>query len=512
MHPGTSIKILAIEKKLRLPLLILIGLLPGLFVSGQAKFSTTVSSREIGKDDYLQVEFSVENASTVDQFTPPSFNGFQVMQEPSQSSETNVINGHVSQKQGLTYTLKPLKTGKFVIGGASALVDGKKIESNPVTITVTTASTVNKGNNGNNNGSGNNPFNPFPQLSWPGFQGAEPQAVDQEYAIRPGENVKEKIRKNLFVKVQVDKTSCYVGEPIVATYKLYSRVRSESRVTKHPSLNGFSVYDMIDPGTDASSVEKLNGRSYIVHIIRKAQLIPLQAGTIDLDPVEVENTVHFVEVGKRGSRGGDGATDPFEQLFGENSAGREVQENATVATQPLAIMVKPLPDENKPVDYTGAVGKFSIRSALVNRNINAEDEADLKVTVSGSGNLTVVSAPQVHWPSGIEAFDPTAKEEVNKAVAPLSGTKTFDYLFTTRDPGHYTIPPVSLSYFDPASRVYKKIQSDPLAFEVLPAAKKKALPAGVVAAGADQDEGLKALIDRHLESIFAVLILSCLAF
>src|SRR6201999_3240685 len=99
--------------------------------------------------------------------------------------------------------------------------------------------------------------------------------IDREFVLKPGENIRDKVRKNLFVKVQVDRNTCYVGEPIVATYKLYSRLNAESRVTKRPSLNGFSVYDMIDPGADAVSVEKLNGKAYTVHTIRKTQLIPL---------------------------------------------------------------------------------------------------------------------------------------------------------------------------------------------------------------------------------------------
>src|SRR5215472_8036215 len=117
--------------------------------------------------------------------------------------------------------------------------------------------------------------------------GRDPGEAEKDYVLRPGENVKEKIRKNLFVKVQVDKNSCYVGEPIVATYKLYTRLSSESRFTKRPSLNGFSVYDMVDPSSEPVSVDKLNGKEYAVHIIRKTQLIPLQAGSIDMNPVEV---------------------------------------------------------------------------------------------------------------------------------------------------------------------------------------------------------------------------------
>ncbi len=152
-----------------------------------------------------------------------------------------------------------------------------------------------KGNNTLPGSQPGNPLgNPFPQMSWPDPSPSVPEDIDhRDYVLKPGEDIDEKIQKNLFLKVQVDKNNCFVGEPVVATYKLYSRVRAESRVTKHPSLNGFSVYDMVDPGTDPGSVEKLNVKPFIVRTNRKAQLVPLQPGTIDLDPAETENTVHF---------------------------------------------------------------------------------------------------------------------------------------------------------------------------------------------------------------------------
>ena len=147
--------------------------------------------------------------------------------------------------------------------------------------------------------------------------------------------------------------------------------------------------------------------------------------------------------------------------------------------------------------------------------INAQDEAELKVIITGSGNLPVINAPQIRWPAGVNAFDPTAKEDINKTVVPMSGSKTFDYVFTPGAAGHYTIPPVSFSFFDPSARAYKTVHSVALEIQVSPAAKKKipaALAAGVAAASTDRLEGVKAFVQRHLEAIFAIFILSGLAF
>jgi hypothetical protein len=329
--------------------------------------------------------------------------------------------------------------------------------------------------------------------------------------LKPGENVKDKIRKNLFVKVQVDRNTCYVGEPIVATYKLYSRLSSESRVTKRPYLNGFSVYDMVDPGSDPVSVEKLNGKSYTVHIIRKTQLIPLQPGSIDLDPVEVENTVHFVKGGGRQEphHTGNAIRDLLDQLTAEQEAGPEISENVTLDTKPLTITVKSLPEENKPANYNGAVGSFSVEASLADKNVAAQDEATLHVVVKGKGNLPVINAPTVDWPAGIEAFDPTAKEDVNKTVVPMSGIKSFDYVFTAKTPGHYTIPAVNFSWFDPSSQTYKTAGSEPLDLQVAPLARKPRSSShpGLTVAAPSTGEQLQQFILDHLVWLLAGLLL-----
>ncbi len=500
-------------KNLRITFAFLIAALPVRSSTGQVKFTTVVSSQELGLNDYLQVEFVVENARQIDELTPPDFPGFHIAQGPIQSSGMSVINGNTSQYKGLSFVLQPVRTGKFTIPGASAVVDGRRMRSNTVVIIVRSG------------GSGAAPANPgaaggsHPLLQPFGADpfGPEPEEVDRDYILKPGENVKDKIRKNLFVKIQVDRNSCYVGEPIVATYKLYSRLSSESRVTKRPSLNGFSVYDMVDPSSDAVSVERLNGKAYTVHIIRKTQLIPLQAGNIDLDPVEVENTVHFVKGGARqGFRhSGNSLQDLIDQLNDNNNTGPQIDENVTLDTKPYTITVKPLPEENKPRGFNGAVGKFSIEASLAEKSIAAQDEATLRLVVKGKGNLPVITAPAVSWPSGIEAFDPTAKEDVNRTVAPMSGSKTFDYIFTAKTPGHYTIPSVNFSYFDPSTQSYKMADSKPLELQVMPLAKKtKTLPDNLAPATTSPASfgRLRHFIREHLEWLFAILLLSAVIF
>ena len=512
MSFGRPIKKPVIGHILRLSFLLLITALPGLYASGQVKFTTVVSSQDISKGEYLQVEFVVENAKQIDDMTPPDFRGFRVAQGPIQSSGMSIVNGNMSQYKGLSFVLEPEKAGKFTIGGASATVDGKRMQSNSIVITVHPGDpSASKGARPAPGGS--SPFsNPFFQPSMPDPFGREPGEVEKDYVLRPGENVKEKIRKNLFVKVQVDKNTCYVGEPIVATYKLYSRLSSESRVTKRPSLNGFSVYDMVDPSSDPVSVERLNGKDFTVHIIRKTQLIPLQAGSIDLDPVEVENTVHFVKgTGNRETRrSGNSLRDLLDQMNDEANLGPEVDENVTLDTKPVTITVKPLPEENKPAGFSGAVGNFSVESSLASNSITAQDENTLHVVVKGKGNLPVFAAPPITWPDSITAFDATAKEEVNKTVSPMTGTKSFDYVFTPRRAGVFTIPAVNFSWFDPATQTYRTATTKPLDLQVSPTVRRgNPTPApGLVQASSPAAGRIGNYLVDHLEWLFATLLIA----
>jgi hypothetical protein len=506
------IKSSVIATILRLSFFLLITALPALYAAGQVKFTTVVSSQDIARSDYLQVEFVVENARQIDDLTPPDFHGFRIAQGPIQSSGMSVVNGSMSQYKALSFVLEPEKTGKFTIGGAVATVDGKHMQSNSVLVTVHSGGSGSAGSRPAPNGGGNPFSNPFFQPSMPDPFGREPGEVEKDYVLRPGENVKDKIRKNLFVKVQVDKNNCYVGEPIVATYKLYSRLSSESRVTKRPSLNGFSVYDMVDPSSDPVSVERLNGKDFTVHIIRKTQLIPLQAGSIDLDPVEVENTVHFVKgsAARESRRGGNTLRDLLDQMNDETGLGPEVDENVTLNTKPVTITVKPLPEESKPAGYSGAVGNFSVEASLASNTVAAQDENTLHVVVKGKGNLPVFAAPMVNWPDSITAFDPTAKEDVNKTISPMTGSKSFDFVFTPKTAGHYTIPAINFSWFDPTSQTYKSAETKPLDLQVSPDIRRPNRPpvADVTNAAEPAANRIGNYLLAHMEWIIAILLVT----
>lgn len=437
------------SRHLRYPAVFCLILL-SLAVSGQqAKFTTVVDQTTISRGQVFQVEYVIENAKEVTDFDPPGLrSNFMVLQGPIQSSGTSIINGNMTQYKALVFILQPRSTGKLIVPGATATIDGKRRQSDAVAIEVT------KGPAGSNS----NSRRPL-RFNLPD----ERVEADREFVLYPNESVSEKIKKNLFVKVEVSKKACYVNEPLIATYKLYSRLRSESRVVKRPSYNGFSVYDMVDPESDNPTIETVNGKQYNVHIIRKSQLFPLQAGNFVLDPVEVENTVRFIRA--------ESEQDTYLEEY-HDPAAETVQHTLTISSNPVDIAVKALPALGQPMSFDGAVGKFTVSAALKFPEIKAGEANSLTMAIKGNGNLPMINAPSVEWPTAVEAFDPTAKEDLHPEVAPLSGTKTFEYLFTPKDTGTVVIPPVAFSYFDPRTNSYITDSTRSFSLRVAPGDKK----------------------------------------
>jgi len=449
--------------KLLFFLVLLIALVAYNTSFAQANFTAICPQKKIGKNDYLQVQFKVEHASNVESIDPPSFKNFSVVSGPNQESGMTSINGKVDQYVSIGYVLKPSGPGKFTIAPATAKADGKEFQSNPLNVEVTNSSaTSSSSGNSSNSLSAFGGNSPFANLNFD--LPTEPVTHQfDDYILKKGENVTDKVKKNLFIQLDVSKTSCYVGEPITASFKLYTRLRSESTITDAPSFNGFSVSEMELNNTNSSGVEKYNGRDFNVYTLRKVQLYPLQPGKITLDPLVADNKVTFIKAEYASAQSGDMFLDMM-QNFADATAPRDaiVEQHVTLQSKPVEITVKPLPDENKPADFKGCVGNFSIQSSLQKNDITTDDAGNLKIIISGAGNIQLINAPKIMWPQGMDGYDAKITDHLDKLSVPMKGSKIFTYPFTVSRAGTYTIPAVSFSYFDPAFATYKTLVTQPL--------------------------------------------------
>lgn len=417
-------------------------------VFAQPVFKTLAPGSTVVVGEAFQIQYVLEGGEANAVLQAPAFNGCRVNSGP------NIYPGYngLLSVNNYVFTLEANRTGKLVIPGASVTSGNTVYRSNPVTLEVISKEedTKRKSKSG--------------------------EFMQSDYWLRPGEDAYRKIRDNLFVKVQLDKSRCLVGEAILATFKLYSRLESKSDIVKNPGFYGFTVYDMAGLSDKLVTTEKINGRLYDVHTIRKVQLYPLQAGVFSIDQMELKNRVEFSRsrVNKKteqqiaeGMLGAEETNAPEE--------GTEVFET-TMHTDPVSVEVKPLPEPGKPNRFSGAVGRFTIKAELPDASLAKNEQGFLEIRISGKGNFTQLDAPAVNWPSGIDGFEPTVNDELDKTSSPLQGTRIFKYPFVCSAPGSYNIPSVLFSFYDIDSNRYRTIQTGSLILKAGTAPKKEELP------------------------------------
>ena len=471
----------------------------------QVRFSASASPGQISKDEVTQLRFVVENAKEVQDIAPPSISNFVIVSGPNQESGMSMVNGDVKKFVAISFIIQPKSAGNFTIPSTTARADGKEYKSNPVTIKV--SNTI----SGKHSSGGGNAFS-SPFMGMDPFADAPPENSYTDYILHKGENPLDKIKNNIIVKLETDKTTCYVGEPVVATYKLYTRLKSESNLTKNPSFNGFSVIDLQQPGNTSYRTERLNGREYNVYTIRKAQLYPLQSGNLELEPAEIENNVHFIKA-EYLNRQRSTMNDMFGDLDATIPAEGIEDHKITLQSKPLSILVKPLPDADKPASFKGAVGNFEISASMGKNNFSTDDAGSFTVVISGVGNMQLVTAPEIKWPNGIEGFEPKTTDDIFKTTVPVSGRKIIDYPFTVSTAGTYTIQPIEFSFFDIKTAKYKTVITKPVSFTVTQGTgKPKEIDTSSLQT--NKPSYLTRFFDNRLRiaSVFAVLIIFGLIF
>ena len=127
------------------------------------------------------------------------------------------------------------------------------------------------------------------------------------------------------------------------------------------------------------------------------------------------------------------------------------------------MQVKALPLENRPANFTGAVGDFDFKVTTSKSNLKANESAQVKVEVSGKGNLKLIDLPSIDTPNGLERYEPEHKESIRTNLSGLSGKVYDQYTVVPQYRGKYMIPPVSFSYFNLDKKSYETITTEPIA-------------------------------------------------
>ncbi|UZO82015.1 BatD family protein [Aquimarina sp. ERC-38] len=391
-------------------LLTLVGIfLCVLSTLAQVTFEANVSKKKLGVNERLRVDFEMNKDG--DNFSPPRFLGFEVVGGPNQSISNSWINGKRSYKKTFSYFLTPTRKGRFTIGQATINIDGTTYKTIPVPITVTSA--VSEPKDGNNS----------------------------EYIAS----------ENLHLVAEVSKSNPYLNEAITVVYKLYvhPRIRiSNLRELDNPKYSDFWSQS-IKIGQLKVERGEYNGEPYNFVVCGKTVLYPQKTGKLKMEPLALTVSVD-VPTNRR---------DIFGSVF-YNTVDKSVTANTRT------INVKPLPQENRPANFSGAVGSFDFKVLPSRTVLDATESFETRIEVSGQGNLSLFELPKLTVPNGLEKYEPEHAENVRTDLRGMKGSISDRYTLVPQFKGRYPIPPVSFSYFDLNSESYKTINSEEIIIEV----------------------------------------------
>ena len=396
---------------------------------------TVSTKKQVMVGERFQVVFEA-NAEGKN-FQAPSFEGFTVVGGPftSSSSSFSMVNGSMSHTVRCTYTfaLQAYQEGTFHVGSATLTVKGKKISSEPFDIKVIPDDGSHAAPSGGGSSSG--------------------QGQSQQNTSDP-----QVSGKDLFIRVIPSKKSAYVGEQVVLTYKLYTKVPVSSlSVERMPSYAGFWTKDITDNngGSLRQTSEYINGIEYTAAEIQKIVVVPQRSGTLPIDPMIIECIAQIRTESNR-----QRSMDPFEAFFNDPFFNRNIANvRKELTSQTLNLEVKSLPENGKPASFAGAVGNFNFKSEIDKTELSTNEAFTLTLTVSGTGNVELLQMPTPVFPPDFEVYDPKITMNVNNNANGLSGTKKAEYLVIPRRAGNFTVPAVEFSYFDPSKDTYQTLSS-----------------------------------------------------
>jgi len=398
--------------KLKFYITTFISLLTLVTAAQDASLIAKVSKNKLGLNQRLKIEFSI-NKQGSDQFTPPKFTNFKVVGGPSQSVSQSWVNGKVSFSQSYTYIIQPKRKGEITIGTASVKIGGKYIRSKPIKIIVLDAVEI--------------PKNPN-----------DPNYIAQQ---------------NIHLVAEISKTRPYVGEGVYVEYRLYVSENVSVYnygVTEAPKYNGFWNQEIKIKGQSPVKIGKYNGEDYRYIVLQKALLIPTKTGKLTIDPMKMEIVI--------------GVPTGRSDFFG-NVITRNVRKEFASAKK--IIRPNSLPLEGKPANFSGAVGAFNFNVAISKEILKANESSQIKVAISGKGNLKLFELPEVITPTELEKYQPERNERVRVNSTGISGSVSDLYTIVPQYKGKYKIPNVSFSYFNPKEKKYHTIVTDDLFVDVL---------------------------------------------
>ncbi len=384
-------------------------------------FEATVNSPRVSLDEALQLTLTFTGVNqNLDPISLPVLDGFSA-KYLGPSTSVSIVNGDYHSEKSFIYNLFPNKVGRFQIPAISATIAGQTYTTRPIDVEVFESSAQAQASSGTS---------------------------DQNQASG-AESLKDKV----LVMVSVDKTDVYLNERIPLTIKLL--------------VNGVPIRDIQYPQFDKTGLvvddfEKPQQTSGVINGVRydtvefKTNIYPNRLGDLPFGPAQIQGNVLY-KTNQENPFNRDNSffgTNVFNNFF-DSYATRPV----TVTSQPIQLHVSPLPSENRPNDFSGAIGQsFDFQAGVSPLQVKAGDPLTLKMDVKGSGNFKNLKMPVFKDP-GFKSYEPQIRD--------VGDEKTAEEVIIPTSAGIKEVPALRFSYFDTSIKDYKTITQGPYTIQVM---------------------------------------------
>lgn len=394
-------------------------LLPAAAGAAELQFTASVDRTYVGLGDQFQLDLLVQGEGMVSVPRPvlPPMPDFNVLgSSSSQSTNISIVNGQMRKQASVdfVYALSAKKLGRLVIPPCKLTYEGREYSTQPVEITVVQA--------------------PQGQAApTPAARGARGRGGDVP------------VEGNLLLLATPSRRSVYVGEPVVLDVALYTRLRlTNGGWAAMPAFDGFWAEKIYDADRFDLRRTTYEGKAYDVARLKTVALSPISPGEATVKPLA------FNAVVLRSSG------DVFD-MFGR-------QQNVRVESKPVTIRVLPLPEQGKPAEFTGGVGRFTLAASLDRATTSGSEPVNLTVRIAGSGNVRLIEKPALARVPGLRILDPEVRDDVRAGADGVRGTKTFRYPIIPQADGKHVIAPIRIAYFDPQAKAYRTLSAGPFEF------------------------------------------------
>lgn len=387
-----------------------------------ASFTASLDRNSVvlGEQVTLTLEFKDGQPQQVSDIQP--IDGLQRVSPWNQSSSVSIVNGEQSMVVSYSLELATTRVGEFVIPPFHVKMNGQDFESPALRLKVIAS---------------------------------DPSAPPPSFAAKPA-----------FLWIVVPKTNLYVNESVVAEFRVYVRsdMRPSPSLDLAPDGNGLTFSKFAEGPTYQRRV----GNAVFRVFPMLTAITPVKSGNLSINPVNGSMILNN--------------PDPMD--IARFFAPQPQPVRASLTSEKIDLQVSPLPNENVPPGFNGAVGNYALSVTAGPTNLVAGDPVTLHIQISGHGALDEIVLPQQAGWQNFKIYPPTSKVNPSERLG-IDGSKTFEEIVTPQNSDVRALPPVSFSFFDPEQKKYRTLTQGPIALTVR-AATPGAMPA---MANASRGEG-----------------------